>query len=35
MGGKIAQILGARRPAGLKGLVLVAPAITKAVSKMR
>jgi len=26
MGGKIAQILGARRPAGLKGLVLVAPA---------
>ena len=26
MGGKIAQILSARRPAGLKGLVLVAPA---------
>ena len=26
MGGKIAQILGARRPEGLKGLVLVAPA---------
>jgi pimeloyl-ACP methyl ester carboxylesterase len=26
MGGKIAQILGARRPSGLKGLVLVAPA---------
>jgi len=26
MGGKIAQIVGARRPAGLKGLVLVAPA---------
>ena len=26
MGGKIAQILGARRPNGLKGLVLVAPA---------
>src|SRR5580692_10486950 len=26
MGGKIAQILGARTPAGLKGLVLVAPA---------
>jgi pimeloyl-ACP methyl ester carboxylesterase len=26
MGGKIAQILGARRPKGLKGLVLVAPA---------
>lgn len=26
MGGKIAQILGARRPPGLKGLVLVAPA---------
>jgi pimeloyl-ACP methyl ester carboxylesterase len=26
MGGKIAQILGSRRPAGLKGLVLVAPA---------
>ena len=26
MGGKIAQILGARRPQGLKGLVLVAPA---------
>ena len=26
MGGKIAQILAARRPAGLKGLVLVAPA---------
>jgi pimeloyl-ACP methyl ester carboxylesterase len=26
MGGKIAQILGARRPDGLKGLVLVAPA---------
>jgi pimeloyl-ACP methyl ester carboxylesterase len=26
MGGKIAQILGARRPTGLKGLVLVAPA---------
>jgi pimeloyl-ACP methyl ester carboxylesterase len=26
MGGKIAQILGARRPAGLKGLVLIAPA---------
>ena len=26
MGGKVAQILGARRPAGLKGLVLVAPA---------
>jgi pimeloyl-ACP methyl ester carboxylesterase len=26
MGGKIAQILGARRPTGLQGLVLVAPA---------
>jgi pimeloyl-ACP methyl ester carboxylesterase len=26
MGGKIAQIFGARRPPGLKGLVLVAPA---------
>ena len=26
MGGKIAQILGSRRPKGLKGLVLVAPA---------
>jgi pimeloyl-ACP methyl ester carboxylesterase len=26
MGGKIAQILGSRRPIGLKGLVLVAPA---------
>jgi pimeloyl-ACP methyl ester carboxylesterase len=26
MGGKVAQILGARRPNGLKGLVLVAPA---------
>ncbi|MBR0801305.1 alpha/beta hydrolase [Bradyrhizobium jicamae] len=26
MGGKIAQIIGARRPQGLKGLVLVAPA---------
>jgi pimeloyl-ACP methyl ester carboxylesterase len=26
MGGKIAQILGARRPAGLNGIVLVAPA---------
>src|SRR6201987_2201838 len=26
MGGKIAQILGARRPTGLRGLVLVAPA---------
>ncbi|MER6078829.1 alpha/beta hydrolase [Streptomyces sp. NPDC001833] len=26
MGGKVAQVLGSRRPAGLRGLVLVAPA---------